>query len=64
VTVGQVVHHLAHGPPAVAVRRVELRVIEAGHRSAKLTRTLGDALDGLFDVCEGRVGRIAEFSNR
>ena len=53
VAVGEVMHHLANGPAAVAIGRVELRVVEAGDRRAQ---TLGKQAQSL-NVCGAHTGQ-------
>jgi hypothetical protein len=43
--VGDVMHHLAHRPPAIAVRRIELFVCEICDRGAEGWRARSDSGD-------------------
>ena len=56
VAVGEVMRHLAHRPPAGAIRRVELRIVEAGDRAAEVHRRRGDLLDAAVAVSRRQLG--------
>src|ERR1700691_4862914 len=45
VAVGEVMNHLTHGPAAVAVRSVELGIVETGYRGAETFRELSKSLN-------------------
>jgi len=53
VAVGEVMHHLANGPTAVAIGGVELSLTEAADRGAK---ALGQQAES-FDVRGAKAGR-------
>ena len=52
MAVGEMMRDLPDGPPAGAIGRVELRIVEAGDCTPEIRRCGGDLLD-----CGGTVGR-------
>src|ERR1044071_2573506 len=62
MTVGNVMHDLPPRPAAVAIRCVELRVIESRHRLAHARGTRGDRVDHRNAVVDGKLGLRLKFA--